>query len=190
MEMNSDGSREYFDINLRREVPKDAIDRAIVKLDKFIDQYEWDEARMESISIQKKYAGSARVADLRSRVSVAFDRYKDTVQKKFLEAGSTDDMDAAMKWLKELDKVLTPEEAAPFAKLAKRVIEGKKQRLAMQLRMSIHMEDWAKGTEICEEIVGEFPNTKMADEARSMVEKLRDRARNAAFSKEPEPSWS
>jgi hypothetical protein len=155
-----------------------------------IDQYEWDEARMEVISIQKKYAGTNRVADLSSRVSVAFDRYKDTVQRKFLEAGSIDDMDEAMKWLKQLDKVLTSEEAAPFAKLAKRVIEGNKQRLAMQLRMSIHMEDWSKGTEICEEIIAEFPNTKMANEAGSMIEKLRDRARNVAFSKEPEPSWS
>jgi hypothetical protein len=187
----STNGREYFDIDLRLQGPKDAIDRAIDKLDALMTSRQWDDAKLEAMSIQKRFAGSSRVSDLTSRVRIAREHYKSRIEKRFNEAVHAEDIERAMQYLKEMDKMLTSEEARPFAPMARKVIEANKKRLAMQLRMSVHLQDWVKATEIADQIQEEYPNSRMASEARAMRDDLHRRAEQAKFEdREPSPSWA
>jgi hypothetical protein len=182
---------EYFDIDLRLQGPKDSIDRAIDKLDKLMTTRQWEDAKLEAISIQKRFAGSSRVSDLTSRVRIAREHYKSHLEKRFNESVHAEDVERAMHYLKEMDKVLTPEEARPFAHMARQVIEANKKRMAMQLRMAVHLQDWIKAAEISDQIQEEYPNSRMASEARALSEDLHRRAEEAKFEdREPSPSWA
>ena len=191
-DQTSNESHQYFEIDLRKQAPKDAIDRAITKLDKLLAEHQWKEAEQEAINIETRFAGSSRVTNMRGRVLVTFEKYKEHMMLKFLEAGNSDDVDTAMELLRELDTILAHKEASRIAKAAEHVIKAKKQRLAVQLRMAIHMEDWQHATSIGEEINRDFPNTRMATEARSLLSTLRQRADAAAEQLKPEEctSWS
>jgi len=182
---------EYFDIDLRLQGPKDSIDRAIDKLDKLMTARQWEDAKLEAISIQKRFAGSSRVSDLSSRVRIALEHHKKHLGNRFNEAVHAEDVERAMQYLKEMDKVLTAAEARPFAHMARQVIEANKKRMAMQLRMSVHLQDWLKATEIADQIQEEYPNTRMASEARALRDDLHRRAEEAKFEEhEPSPSWA
>jgi hypothetical protein len=134
---------------------------------------QWDDAKLEAMSIQKRFAGSSRVSDLTSRVRIAREHYKSRIEKRFNEAVHAEDIERAMQYLKEMDKMLTSEEARPFAPMARKVI------------------DWVKATEIADQIQEEYPNSRMASEARAMRDDLHRRAEQAKFEdREPSPSWA
>ena len=78
--------------------------------------------------------------------------------------------------LKELDKYLSETEAAPYTEVARGVIGKKKENLGVQFKLAVHDHDWIGAVRVGEQIIREFPNTRMADEVRSMIDLLRNRA--------------
>lgn len=169
---------EYIDIDLRRQAPKDAVDRAIDDLDQLMRQRQWKQAAVEAVNLQQRFAGTGdapRVAGLPLRVKSALERYKLGIRKKFLEAFQQNQVDSAVQLLSELDAVLTSEEAKPLAPVVRQLLEAKKGLLATQFKMAIHMQDWGKAVETGEEIQRYFPNSRMATEAGTLLVELRKR---------------
>ena len=60
--------------------------------------------------------------------------------------------------------------------LAKGVIGKKRDNLGVQFKMAVHDHDWAHAVAAGEQIIAEFPNTRMAEEVRGMIDLLRERA--------------
>ncbi|MEM8783700.1 MAG: hypothetical protein AAGE65_12715, partial [Planctomycetota bacterium] len=84
--------------------------------------------------------------------------------------------DGAMKLLKELDKYLQPGEAKQFEEVARGVIGKQRDNLGVQFKLAVHDKEWLNSVRIGEQIIREFPNTRMADEVRGMLDLLRERA--------------
>ena len=61
------------------------------------------------------------------------------------------------------------------------VIGRKRDNLGVQFKLAVQDKEWAGAIRVGEQIVKEFPNTKMAEEVRSMVDVLRTRATQAAL---------
>lgn len=163
------------------------IDDAIRSIDLMISRHEFDKAILEAGRIERVYAESDRVQNLRKRVRDSRDRYKHELERKFLEAAGRDDIEVAMELMKELDKYLTEGEAAPFLETARGVIGKKRQNLGVQFKLAVHDKEWTAAVRVGEQIIREFPNSKMGEEVRGMLDVLRQRAGEqvAAMSRQP-----
>ena len=56
------------------------------------------------------------------------------------------------------------------------MIGKKRENLGVQFKIAVHDKEWLRSVTVGEQIIREFPNTRMADEVRSMLDLLRERA--------------
>lgn len=164
-------------ITLARSVEQEAkITEALAQLDEILARHEFERAAHEAAKIQRLYPESDRVKDLGARVGHARDQYKAHLEREFLEASERDDVDHALEVLKVLDKYLTEEEAAPLRETARGVIGKKRDNLGVQFKIAVHDREWLLAVRVGEQIIREFPNTRMAGEVRGMIDVIRQRA--------------
>ncbi|MCC6581403.1 MAG: hypothetical protein IT440_13280 [Phycisphaeraceae bacterium] len=149
---------------------------AIAEFEKLLLTRQWDDATQEAKRLQQRFPESPRVADLTRRIRDAREQHKKDLERSFLEAARRDDVETAMELLKEMDHYLTEKEAAPLMEVARGVIGKKRQNLGLQFKLAVADHEWIEALNVGEQIIREFPNTKMADEVQSMIDLLRERA--------------
>jgi hypothetical protein len=154
----------------RAEIQERKVADAIARLDGLIVQRRWDVAASEARRIQRLFPDSPRVERLRDRVEQARAVYKSDLERRFLEAAQEGRDDDAMALLKELDSYLTEEEAAPLREVAKGVIAKARENLGAKFRLACQGGQWALAAGLGRRIMAEFPNTRMAQEVRAMMD--------------------
>lgn len=152
------------------------VSEAVARLDDVLDRKDYDLAGQVAARIQRLFPDSARTQNLRRRVVHAREQYKLELERSFLEAAQRDDVEKAMEILLELDKYLTEQEAQPLREVAKGVIGKKRDNLGVQFKMAVHDHEWLLAVQTGEQIISDFPNTRMAEEVRGMIDLLRERA--------------
>ncbi len=152
------------------------IDAAIAHLEAMLDRREFDAAAREASKLQRLYPESERVKELSQRVRGAREQYKQQLERQFLEAAESDNVDRALELLKELDLYLTEQEAEPLRETARGVIGKKRDNLGVQFKMAVHDREWTRSVYVGEQIIREFPNSRMAEEVRGMIDVLRQRS--------------
>ena len=171
-------------ISVARTAEQEAkITTAIARLDDILARNQFDQADHELAKIQRLFPESERARTLTRRVVQAREQYKQELERHFLEASQRDDVDGAMDYLKEMDKYLTPDEAEPFREVARGVIGKKRDNLGVQFKMAVHDKEWLKAVRAGEKIIQDFPNSKMSNEVRDMLDLLRERAAATALQK-------
>ncbi|MFZ4575046.1 MAG: hypothetical protein ACOYN0_11650 [Phycisphaerales bacterium] len=155
------------------------VNEAIAYLDGLIIQRRWDDAFADAARLQRLYPDSARVEGLRNRVNQARLSYKDDLERKFLEATSEGRADEALSLLKELDGYLGPQEAEPLRELARGVIGKARENLGVRFKLAVRDRRWREAAAAGEQIIRDFPNTRMAAEVREVIDGVRSRATQA-----------
>lgn len=149
---------------------------AIRNLDALIVRRQWDEAAAEAARITRVFPDSPRVEGLRHRVERARERYKSDLERRFLNAAKEARVEEAHELLKELDAYLSEAEGEPYRELARGVIGQARENLGVQFKLSVQDRDWRRAAEVGERIIRDFPNTRMADEIRGMIDGIREKA--------------
>lgn len=149
---------------------------AISLLDGLIIQRRWDAAFGEAAKIGRLYPDSHRSEGLRGRVEQARGTYKAELERRFLEAARENDVDEAMELLKELDQYLTEEEAAPYRETARGVIGKARENLGALFKIYVQDHKWVEAVQVGDQIITQFPNTRMAAEVRSLIDGIRTKA--------------
>ncbi|MCX5658172.1 MAG: hypothetical protein NTW19_00435 [Planctomycetota bacterium] len=157
----------------RRAELDQQIEQAIRGLESLIQKHDWEASAREATKIQRIYVDAERTQGLTKRVRDAREQYKQELERKFLEAAGRDDVETAMELLKELDGYLSEAEAEPFRETARGVIGKKRQNLGVQFKLAVNDRDMTQAVKVGEQIIREFPNSKMANEVRSMLDRLR-----------------
>jgi len=152
----------------------------MAKLDELIRGARWAEAFAEAARIQRLYPESHRVEGLRERVDESRQRYRKHLERSFLVSAQREKIDEAMAILKELDQYLTPSEAEPFQEVARGVIGKSRENLGVRFKLMVQDHQWGDAVEVGERIIGEFPNTRMAQEVRELLPMLREKAAASA----------
>jgi hypothetical protein len=152
------------------------ITEAVAGLDRLINQHAWERARQEAAKIQRLFPDAIQVQGLDKRIDEALDEYKKQLQQEFLDAAQQEDTERAMETMKELDKYLTREEAAPFLDTARQVVKKKRDNLGLQFKLAFSDQDWKWAIKVGEQILAEFPNAQMAKEVRDLLPNLRQKA--------------
>lgn len=149
---------------------------AVRGLDQLLLERRWDRAGQEAARIARLYPDSPRVEGLRHRVHQAREVYKADLERRFLHAAKEERVDDAMDLLKELDAYMTEVEGQRLAEVARGVIGKARENLGAQFRLAVHDRRWRHAAEIGGRIIEEFPNTKMAEEVRGLIDGLRAKA--------------
>ncbi len=153
---------------------------AVRKLDALIVRKQWDEAGSEAARITRVYAESPRVEGLRHRVERARGQFKADLERRFLHAAKDGRAEEAHQLLKELDGYLTEEEALPYQEVARGVIGKARENFGVQFKLAVQDKDWSRAAEVGENIIRDFPNTRMAEEIRGVIDSVRERAATQA----------
>jgi hypothetical protein len=164
----------------RYETVQRKVNEAVSRLDGLIGARRWDQATVEAARIGRLYPDSPKVEGLRHRVEHARQLYKSDLERRFLVAAGEDRIDEAMNLLKELDAYLTESEAGPYREMARGVIGKARDNLGAQFKLSLQDRDWPRAAAIAQQIIDQFPNSRMADECRAMLDSIRARARETA----------
>ncbi|MBK7405130.1 MAG: hypothetical protein IPJ41_10980 [Phycisphaerales bacterium] len=149
---------------------------AVAALDGLIVQRRWDHAMNHAASVQRLYPDSPRIHGLHQRVENARERYKTDLERRFLHAAQGESADEALVLLKELDAYLTEAEAEPYRELARGVIGKARENLGASFKLAVRDRRWRDAAGLGERIIAEFPNSRMAEEVRSMIDGVRQRA--------------
>ncbi|TVQ61004.1 MAG: hypothetical protein EA379_06900 [Phycisphaerales bacterium] len=176
---------EEFRARIER-VRAQTLDKEVIasleSLEKMIRDRHWAESYAEAARITRLYPESHRVAGLRERVDQARSRHKQDLERRFLVCAEREQVDEAMTLLKELDQYLTEEEAEPFRELARGVIGKARDNLGVRFKLAVQDRAWRDAVEVGERIINDFPNSRMAQEVRGMLDMLRDRAESMSRS--------
>ena len=122
------------------------------------------------------YPESERSKTLLKRVRDSRDDYKQELERKFLEAAGREDVETAWELFKEMDGYLTEAEAEPLRETARGVVGKKRQNLGVQFKLAVHDREWTQAVRVGEQIIREFPNSKMANEVRVLLDRMRANA--------------
>jgi hypothetical protein len=140
-----------------------------------IVQRRWDHALNHAASIQRLYPESNRVSGLTQRIENARDRYKTDLERRFLHAAQGEGVDEAMGLLKELDAYLSEGDAEPYRELARGVIGKARENLGASFKLAVRDKRWRDAA-----VTGERLIAEMAEEVRSMIDGVRERAASIA----------
>lgn len=160
----------------RYQMVERRVEEGIRALDSLIVQLRWTEASAEAARLSRLYPDSPRVEGLRHRVETARQRYKAELERRFLTASESGDVEEALELLKELDGYLSESEAEPYREVARGVIGRARENLGVQFKLAVQDRQWATAAIVGDRIIREFPNTRMAAEIREMIDGIRQRA--------------
>lgn len=171
----------------RAETLERKVHDAIGLLDGLIIQRRWDVAYSEAGRISRLFPDSPRVEGLRGRVDQARASYRADLERRFLLAAQANRAEEALELLRELDGYLTSAEAAPYQELARGVIGKARDNLGAQFKLAVQDKRWREAARLGEQIIEQFPNSRMAEEIRGIIDGIRNRAARIEEGESPLP---
>ncbi len=160
----------------RKATKAEKVEIYIGRIQEIVNKHDWARALREASRLAQMFPDHAKAVALPGLVEAARNRHKRNLLQEYGEAVRKNDIERSIAFLRELDKYLTPQEGAALAESARGVFRAKLHNLGVQFAISVADEQWAAAVSTGEEIVREFPNTRMAHEVREKMELLKARA--------------
>ncbi len=162
---------EFRDLEEKQKI-KDAVN----DVTHLLASHDWERAKQRLEAVQHDHADSPLVRELAITVQKAREPHKQYLVRKFIKAAQKEDPEPAMELLKELDRLLTHDEARPLEDQAKMVIQRMKDNLLMRFKVAVSAQDWIEAKHVAELIISDFSNTRMAQEVAAKMDVLREQS--------------
>jgi hypothetical protein len=166
-------------VAVRRTTMEEKVDVSVKRIQGIIDRRDWARASREAQRLIKIMPQSERIAALPQRIDTAKAQHKRELLQAYGEAVRRNDVDRSIDLLKQLDIYLTSQEAAALQESARGVFRARLHNLGVQFAICVTDQRWAEAVATGEQIILEYPNSRMATEVRSKMEQLRARATGA-----------
>ncbi len=170
--------REELDEGRRATIEK-KLAEAIALIESHFHAYDWPRAQHEIERLRHALPEDARVLALQDRLKALQAQHKQALKAQWEEAVRRNDTDHAIDVLKELDQYLSTAEAHSLQASARNVFKEKLLQLGVQFRFAVNEKRWHDALSTGLELVRDFPNARMANEVREVLDTLRERARAA-----------
>lgn len=149
---------------------------AIQRIDQIIGQKNWERAMRESQRLMEAFAENEKVMQLPARIASARAEHKRVLLGQYDDAVKRNDLDESISLLQELDRYLTPPEAAALQESARGVFRAKLNSLGVRFSLAVDGKRWDQAVAIGEQIMAGYPNSKMAMEVRQKLDQLKNLA--------------
>lgn len=174
-----EATRLRVEVQQSREATIDEkIDAAVNRIMSLLDEQQWTRAIRETNRILKLFPDNEKIAALPQQVVDAKLAYKKRLLQEYGEAVRKNDIDRGMELLRELDRYLTPEEGAALQESARGVFKARLRQLGVQFAISVNDQQWTEAIAAGQEIIREFPNSRMAQEVRGKLDAMKAKNRN------------
>jgi hypothetical protein len=157
----------------RHATADERLDQAIVQIEELFDGAQWVKASLQIESLIRANPGSDRAKEMRHRLVERKEERKRVLLAAWDEAVRRQDTDQSLKILRELDMHLTPNEGLALQEAAKDVFRTKLHNLGVQFALAVSDKRWADALEIGQQIMRDFPNSRMSVEIREKLHVLR-----------------
>jgi hypothetical protein len=177
----TEADRFRGEINAKRqEDSMKQINEVAVIIDRFTRTEQWTAAVREAEKLRERFPANEQVRHLPADIEARRQNHKRQLLQSWNEAVARHDVDSSIEILKQLDNYLTPAEADSMQDTARGVFKEKLNNLGAQFAQLIREHKWAEAVRIGEQIQGEFPNSRAAQEVRDKMDMLRQRAGETA----------
>jgi hypothetical protein len=162
----------------RQEIVQRQIGEYTAAVDRFTAAEAWGPAFQEAQKIMALYPQNEQVMRLPEEIEGRRQARKKQLLDAWHDAIGRHDVDGSIEILKRLDLYLTPAEAESMQETARGVFKEKINLLRAQFSMAVQDHRWDEALKLGEVIINEFPNSRMAQEVRDMMDMLKQRAGN------------
>jgi len=190
-EMDFDGAYEIVDEiaghtgyrglaeDLRREVDQyrdatedERLDQTITHIEELFGSSQWAKASVQIESLIRAYPNSERAKDMRQQLVDRKEQRKRSLLTAWDNAVKRQETDHSLEILRELDMYLTPNEALALQEAAKDVFRTKLHNLGVRFAMAVSDKQWADALDVGQQIIRDFPNSRMSGEIREKLHVL------------------
>jgi len=159
--------------NYRNATQDERIDQAITQVEKLFDTCQWVKASLQIESLIRANPTSDKLKSLRQKLVERKEERKRILLAAWDDAVTRQETDRSLEILRELDMYLTPNEALALQEAAKDVFRTKLHNLGVQFALAVSDKHWSNALEIGQQIVRDFPNSRMSVEIREKLHVLR-----------------
>jgi len=164
----------------RKATMEEKIDAAVSRIQQIVDRHDWGvRALREARRVMRLFPNNPKVTSLPERIQTARTQHKRSLLQRYGEAVRKNAIDESIELLKELDGYLTPQEAAALEESVRGVFKARLRQLGVQFAIRVTDEQWSEAIAVGEEIIREFPNSRMAQEVREKLGALQAKAEGA-----------
>lgn len=173
--LESEALRRDID-NSRTTLIERKIQEQVAKIKTLLSAHQWDPARRGIDHLAKHHPNHPGVQDLPQEFDLRWGEHKRRLLKEWDMAVQRDDVDNGIRILRELDQYLKPSEAEALKEGARDVFRAKLHNLGVQFSIAVTEHQWSRAIEIGDQIIEQFPNSRMANEVREKYDVLKNRA--------------
>jgi hypothetical protein len=155
-----------------------AFEMTKAKFEDFLSAHEWDSAAREMEKIQGDFPENSETGNLPDSLEQAKNLRKKELIKEWDQAVQRNEVDRSIEIIRELDQYLSPSEVEAFQESARGIFRAKLHNLGVQFSLFVVEKLWDRALSVGEEIVTEFPNSRMAQEVKESISSLRQKAQS------------
>jgi uncharacterized membrane protein len=164
---------------LRREVDQyrdatedERLDQSIAHIEELFESAQWAKASVQIESLIRTHPSSEKAKDMRQQLVDRKEQHKRSLLSAWDNAIKRQETDRSLEILRELDMYLTPNEALALQEAAKDVFRSKLHNLGVQFAMAISDKQWSDALDVGQQIIRDFPNSRMSSEIREKIHVL------------------
>ncbi|MBN1509329.1 MAG: hypothetical protein JW955_20960 [Sedimentisphaerales bacterium] len=176
---NHSGYRAFAD-ELRQDVDQyrnateeGRIDQSIAHIETLFKSCRWPKASVQIETLIRAHPNSEKARAMRQQLIDRKDERKKILLAAWDDAVQQQETDRSLEILKELDMYLTANEGLALQEAAKDVFKTKLHNLGVQFAMAVSDKRWETALDIGQQIIRDFPNSRMAEEIREKLDVLR-----------------
>ena len=173
----NEAARLRTEVDRSRELAQDdELSESVERARSFMQSRDWDRARRDMDRLLSKHPDITAVRELPAWFAKLRGEHKRRLLKEWDEAVQRNEIDRGIAVLRELDQYLTPNEAAALEESARGVFRAKLHNLGVRFSLAVTDHDWRSALATAQQIIDEFPNSRMAQEVKDRIPILTARA--------------
>ena len=164
----------------RYATDQERISQIIAHIEKLLEDCQWVKASAQIEGLIEAYPDSDKAKAMRQRLLDSKQERKKILLAAWDDAIQNQDTDRSLEILKELDQYLSPNEGLALQEAARDIFRTKLHNLGVQFSMAVTEKRWTNALEIGQQIVSNFPNSRMAEEIHEKLDVLKQNVEQRA----------
>ncbi|MFC1677529.1 hypothetical protein ACFL3G_10775 [Planctomycetota bacterium] len=152
------------------------INQVIEHIEKLFETYQWTKASSLIERLVNAHPANEQAKAMRQRLLDKKQDRKKVLLNAWDDAVKRRATDRSLEILRELDQYLTPNEGLALQEAARDIFRNKLHNLGVQFSIAVSGRRWSKAIEAGQQIMRDFPNSKMAGEIREKMVVLKQMA--------------
>jgi hypothetical protein len=150
--------------NYRDATDAERVNQVIAHIEKLFENSQWAKASAQIERLIRDFPKSENAKAMRQKLLDKKEERKKILLNAWDDAIKRQATDRSLEILRELDLYLTPNEGLALQEAAKDVFRNKLHNLGVQFSLAVSGKQWGKAIEAGEQIIRDFPNSRMAEE--------------------------